>query len=660
MKGELTLERFSGDTGGGAISVARIPGVSELWRVTKGDPRVTIAVVDGPVDRAHPALVDARLEIVAGLAQVMPVMQGWATRHGTQVASLIFGGHDAKSCVAGVAPGCRGLLAPVFRDQARGQGLAGQGCSQLDLARALLQAAKHGADIINVSGGEFAPEGRANAILTDAVSQCVRRGILIVAAAGNDGCSCLHVPAALPGVLAVGAMTLDGEPLVSSNWGEAYRSTGLLAPGTNLRAAAPGGGVTTVSGTSFAAAIVSGVAGLLLSLARVRGSRWNGQQVRHFLLDWAHKCLDDSIPCRQRLAGRLDLTKAALIQLMQVQPMSDHSDGSLVDVRADDAGAAPASTPAQVPDLAAGVVASAGAGCESCRAKTAVDPFGPGNMVFALGHLDIDLVSETRQFSLQQHLWEFRHEKHGVPHDPTRLPNQAEANPFDHHQLLEYVEDEKNGWDATAVHWVLKHHQMPIYAIAPGGPFAHRIYSRLIETMREQLADRIEERVEWVSIPGRLGGVARLYHGQSVPVIVPEPRGMYSWNLVKLVNKIARDGDARGAQMVSECLDRVYHDMRNLGLTARDRAINYAVTNAAQVGNVFEKVFTTGEAVALDTIDAEPSSHCPPGADCWDVTLHFFYPERPTQSTRRAYRFSVDVGDIVPVMVGPLRAWYAR
>jgi cyanobactin maturation PatA/PatG family protease len=420
--------------------------------------------------------------------------------------------------------------------------------------------------------------------------------------------------------------------------------------------------VTAVSGTSFAAAVVSGVAGLLLSLAKMRGLRQSGQQARHFLLDCARKCLDDSIPCRQRLAGRLDLTKAALVHPMKVQPMSDHSHGSPADMRLDDAVAAPSSTLAQVPDLAAGVVASAGAGCDcdSCRARTATAPFSPGSLVFALGHLDIDLVSETRQFSLQQHLWEFRHEKHGVPHDPTRLPNQAEANPFDHNQLLEYLEDEENGWDATAVHWVLKHHQTPIYAIAPDGPFAHKIYSRLIETMREQLMHKSYDRVEWVSIPGRLGGVARLYHGQSVPVIVPEPRGMYSWNLVRLVNKIAGGSESQGAQMVSECLDRVYHDMPNLGLTARDRAINYAVTNAAQLGNVFDKVLSAGEAVALDTIDAEPSSHCPPGADCWDVTLYFFYPERPTQSTRRAYRFSVDVGDVVPVMVGPLRAWYAR
>src|SRR4051794_38556687 len=90
IEDESTLERLPGDSGRGAISVGSIPGVSEFWRETKGDPRVTIAVIDGPVDRAHPAFLHARLEVIAGLAPVMPAMQGWATRHGTQVASLIF------------------------------------------------------------------------------------------------------------------------------------------------------------------------------------------------------------------------------------------------------------------------------------------------------------------------------------------------------------------------------------------------------------------------------------------------------------------------------------------------------------------------------------------------------------------------------------------
>ena len=56
---------------------------------------------------------------------------------------------------------------------------------------------------------------------------CEDNNVLVVAAAGNDGCACLHVPAAVPSVLAVGA---DGKPLETSNWGEAYRSNGILAP----------------------------------------------------------------------------------------------------------------------------------------------------------------------------------------------------------------------------------------------------------------------------------------------------------------------------------------------------------------------------------------------------------------------------------------------
>ena len=72
--------------------------------------------------------------------------------------------------------------------------------------------------------------------------QSAERGVLIVAAGGNDGCECLHVPAALPNVIAVGAMDANGRPLEFSNWGELYRQQGVLAPGENILGAVPGGG----------------------------------------------------------------------------------------------------------------------------------------------------------------------------------------------------------------------------------------------------------------------------------------------------------------------------------------------------------------------------------------------------------------------------------
>src|SRR5262249_32642455 len=145
------------------------------------------------------------------------VSKGPAAEHGTHVASLIFGQHP--SSVQGVAPGCRGVLLPIFESR---DALSVGSCSQLDLARVLLQAIQQGVHLVNVSSGQFSPSGAAYPLLANAVSECARQGILIIAAAGNDGCACLHVPAALDSVLAVGAMDAQGQPLAFSNWGDAY------------------------------------------------------------------------------------------------------------------------------------------------------------------------------------------------------------------------------------------------------------------------------------------------------------------------------------------------------------------------------------------------------------------------------------------------------
>jgi subtilisin family serine protease len=200
------------------LSVAEIPGLRNLWHLTRGDSWIKIAVLDGPVDTSHSAFTGADMEIVEVMVPVKPNIDGLATLHGTQVASLILGQHEPISSVQGVAPRCKGFIVPIYQDHAPGlsKNLA---CSQLDLARALLVAAEHGATVINISSGEFIPTGRAHLILADAILDCTRRDILIVAAVGNEGCDCLHVPAVVSGVLAVGAMNWDGEPLASSNWG---------------------------------------------------------------------------------------------------------------------------------------------------------------------------------------------------------------------------------------------------------------------------------------------------------------------------------------------------------------------------------------------------------------------------------------------------------
>ncbi|WP_406445534.1 S8 family serine peptidase, partial [Streptomyces sp. NBC_00631] len=161
-----------------------------------GSTEVCVAILDGPVELSHPCFEGADLTRIDTLVTQAPGA-GPMSLHGTLVTSLIFG--QPGTGVTGIAPRCRGLLLPVFRDGDEAR------VPQLDLARAIERAVQEGAHIINVSGGERVPDGQPDELLGRALRLCAEQGVLVVAAAGNDGCDCLQVPAAVPSVLAVGA-----------------------------------------------------------------------------------------------------------------------------------------------------------------------------------------------------------------------------------------------------------------------------------------------------------------------------------------------------------------------------------------------------------------------------------------------------------------------
>lgn len=283
-----------------------LPGIEQVWRYTLGDPRVCIAIIDGPVDLSHPCFKGAPLEVL-GAAGVSCHGHG-ACAHGTHVASLIFAQHG-RGPVRGVAPRCRGIVVSVFRNDPSVDGGV-RPCGQAELARAIEAAVGAGAHVINVSAGEPGGLESADARLRQAIDLCHRRGVLVVAAAGNDGCDCLHVPAALPMVLSVGTHQADGSPSATSNFGSAYRRQGIVAPGESVLGAAPGGRYARRSGTSFAAPLVAGLAGLLLGARiRRRGHLKNGdaRDVHDALLRSVAPCnLNDQRACHRLLAGRVD------------------------------------------------------------------------------------------------------------------------------------------------------------------------------------------------------------------------------------------------------------------------------------------------------------------------------------------------------------------
>jgi cyanobactin maturation PatA/PatG family protease len=264
-------------------------------------------------------------------------------------------------------------------------------------------------------------------------------------------------------------------------------------------------------------------------------------------------------------------------------------------------------------------------------------------LVYALGQLGLDFGSEARRDSVAQHM---------------------DGNPHEIDKLLVYLENDP--WEATAFIWTLNVDATPIYAIQPQGPFAVNAYERLRQFLREQIAEGVER----VSIPGVIAGNIRLLSGQIVPIIVPELRCMYSWTTSALLDTVAgippseaaattdRKAYDRKREAIRNVLERVYHELRDLGLSSQRRAINYSVTNALNVERIFESALE--DEMEFDSLDVERSPICRPGADCWDVRLTFFDPRNQLERARKVYRFTVDVSDVCPVMVGKVRSWFVR
>jgi len=164
-----------------------------------------------------------------------------------------------------------------------------------------------------------------------------------------------------------------------------------------------------------------------------------------------------------------------------------------------------------------------------------------------------------------------------------------------------------------------------------------------------------------------------LLSGQVVPVLIPDLRAMYNWQTEALVKSVVgkraeptgKGADSgKGGQFDRKMegmrgfLERIYFELRNTGQTPQERALNFAATNAFNVERICESAARLD--LQLDEIAVETSPVCRMDSDCWDVRLVFFEPENAITHARTAYRFTIDVSDVVPVLVGPVRSWAVR
>jgi Subtilase family len=186
--------------------------------------------------------------------------------HGTTVAAMI-AGYDEGSGFSGAAPGAKLYVA-------RAMSLLPDGRSYTNAAsvlRALDWLLAERVTLVNMSLG-----GRGDSTLAVGIAQAIRKGMVVVAAAGNGGAGAqASFPAALPDVVAVTALDVESKLYNQANRGDYVM---IAAPGVDIWAPQRTGGGSYVSGTSFAAAWVSGA--LALAQAQrgdVARSRWSSE-----------------------------------------------------------------------------------------------------------------------------------------------------------------------------------------------------------------------------------------------------------------------------------------------------------------------------------------------------------------------------------------------
>ncbi|WP_019634686.1 S8 family serine peptidase [Actinomadura atramentaria] len=253
----------------------RVIEAEKAWRTTRG-AGVTVAVVDSGVDANQ---ADLRGSVTTGPNMIKKI-DGSATPkrlHGTGMASIIAGhGHGAgnASGVIGLAPQAK-ILAVRSIAEPEDTGYPRYKTSEdarESVADGIRYAADHGADVINLSLGNYDPDPGDRS----AIAYAVQKNVVVVSAVGNDGTKQSKLdengfapysyPASFFGVIGVTATTPGGAhaPFANKNY-----SAVVAAPGVGLAVAGPGSSYYISDGTSDASAVVSGIAALIR--ARHRG-----------------------------------------------------------------------------------------------------------------------------------------------------------------------------------------------------------------------------------------------------------------------------------------------------------------------------------------------------------------------------------------------------
>lgn len=238
--------------------------LTALMERTEGSADVRIGLVDGPVAMRHPELARDRVRSMTGTMDgTCAQLDSFACRHGTFVAGILLAARSSRA--PAICPGCTLLIRPVFTESsARNEEIPV--ATPMQVAAAISDCITAGTRVINLSLGLGHPSTQGDQALQEVLNRAARRGVIVIAAAGNQATLATSAITRHPWVIPVTACDRHGMPMDASNLGNAIGRRGLRAPGQSVTSLGTGGDMFTSGGTSAAVAFVTGTVALLWSV----------------------------------------------------------------------------------------------------------------------------------------------------------------------------------------------------------------------------------------------------------------------------------------------------------------------------------------------------------------------------------------------------------
>jgi subtilisin family serine protease len=237
--------------------------LSLLMRMTSGRPEVVVGLIDGPVAINQPGIATGSPRVILGKTGPTCIrVDSEACFHGTMVAAVLCA--KRGSTAPAICPDCSMLIRPVFAETTDQGGLTI--VSPKELGSAILECVEAGAWVINLSLAYARLSSNGEREIEEALGVAAERGVIVVAAAGNQGTVGGSAITRHPWVIPAVACDLHGRPVGGSNLGGAIGTRGLRAPGDNIPSLGSSGEPSRLGGTSAAAPFITGAIALLWSL----------------------------------------------------------------------------------------------------------------------------------------------------------------------------------------------------------------------------------------------------------------------------------------------------------------------------------------------------------------------------------------------------------